>query len=409
MGLATAEDYAGVMSQRVASESRPLAASWLVRLKEILPVAANEVFASDQLLDHIPSLVVEIAAYLSAPSDNEIAANAAVMAKASELGILRHQQQASVHQLLHEYEILGDILEGFLIEETARLGLRPSTAECFQVQHRLTRAVRVLMRTTVDTFVAEYTSTIQGQTERIQAFNRTASHEMRSPIGTLVFAATLLDTAGVRQDPQRLDKVVATVRSSAERLTWLVENLQRIARMGDTIDVPSQQRVDLGVLATEVVRQVQDMADKRGVSIRVADGLPTLVADPARVELVLLNLVSNGIKYADPAKPAPFVEIAAAETPGEVVAQTVTIRVLDNGLGIPKVDLPTIFERFFRAHAHLDDQLRNTGNGLGLAIVGDCVQALGGTIRCESKEGGGTCFYITLPLSSGVHSSNSPG
>jgi hypothetical protein len=92
MGSATAEDYAGVMSQRVASESRPLAASWLVRLKEILPLAANEVFASDQLLDHIPLLVVEIAAYLSAPSDNEIAANAAVMAKARELGILRHQQ-----------------------------------------------------------------------------------------------------------------------------------------------------------------------------------------------------------------------------------------------------------------------------------------------------------------------------
>src|SRR5436190_23564215 len=121
---APVQDYAGVMSQRVASESRTLARSWLVRLKEILTVEANEVFASDQLLDHIPSLVSEIAAYLSAPSDNEIAANAAVMAKASELGILRHEQQASVHQLLHEYEILGDILEGFLIEETVRLGLR---------------------------------------------------------------------------------------------------------------------------------------------------------------------------------------------------------------------------------------------------------------------------------------------
>ena len=398
MGSATVEDYAAVISQRVASESRPLAASWLARLKEILPVEANEVFASDQLLDHIPSLVMEIAAYLNAPTDNEIAANAAVMAKARELGILRHEQKASVHQLLHEYEILGDILEGFLIEETARLGLQPSIGECFQVQHRLTRAVRVLMRTTVDTFVAEYTSTIQAQTERIQAFNRTASHEMRSPIGTLVFAATLLDTDSVRQDPERLTRVVATVRSSAERLTWLVENLQRIARMGDTIDVPSQQRVDLGVLATEVARQVKDMAEARGVTIRVADGLPTLVADPARVELILLNIVSNGIKYADTAKPGPFVEIAA-EPPGEEPAQAVTIRIRDNGLGIPKHDLSTIFERFFRAHAHLDGQLGNSGYGLGLAIVGDCVQALGGTIRCESIDGEGTSFYVTLPFS----------
>ena len=398
MIAATAEDYAGVMSQRVATESRTLSGRWLARLKEILTVPANEVFASDQLLDHIPSLVEEIASYLSTATDNEIAANAAVMEKARELGVLRHEQHATVHQLLHEYEILGDILEAFLIDETERLGLHPSVAECFQVQHRLTRAVRVLMRTTVDTFVAEYTATIQSQTERIQAFNRAASHELRSPIGTLVFAAALLDTDVVRQDPGRMTKVAATVKSSAERLTWLVENLQRIARMGDTIDVPSQQRVDLGVLATEVGRQVQDMATARGVAIRVTDGLPTIVADPAQVELILLNIVSNGIKYADAAKPESFVEIAAADGSGDA-AGTVTVRVRDNGLGIPEADLPTIFERFFRAHAHLDGQLGNAGSGLGLAIVGDCVKALGGTIRCESTVGEGTSFYITLPSS----------
>ena len=399
MIAATAEDYAGLMSQRVAAESRALSARWLVRLKEILSVSANEVFASDQLLDHIPSLVEQIAVYLTAPTDNEIAANAAVMEKARELGVLRHEQQASVHQLLHEYEILGDILEVFLIEETERLGLRPSVAECFQVQHRLTRAVRVLMRTTVDTFVAEYTTTIQAQTERIQAFNRAASHELRSPIGTLVFAAALLDLDAVRQDPPRLSKVVATVRSSTERLTWLVENLQRIARMGDTIDVPSQQRVDLGAIAGEVARQLEDMAAARGVTIRVTEGLPTIVADPAQVELVLLNLVSNGIKYADRSRPESFVDIAPADAGGDADAETCVIRVRDNGLGIPASEVPMIFERFSRAHAHLDGELGNSGTGLGLAIVGDCVAALGGTIRCESIEAQGTSFYITLPLS----------
>jgi hypothetical protein len=86
MITATAEDYAGVMSHRVASESRTLAAQWLGRLREVLTVAPNDVFPSEQLLDHIPSLVNEIAAYLSVPTDNEIAANAAVMEKARELG-----------------------------------------------------------------------------------------------------------------------------------------------------------------------------------------------------------------------------------------------------------------------------------------------------------------------------------
>jgi signal transduction histidine kinase len=399
VSTAAAEDYAGVMAERVASECQAIATRWLVRLKEVLSVSSNEVFPSEELLDHIPLLVCQIAAYLGVPTENEIAANAAVMEKARELGLLRHEQHASVHQLLHEYEILSEILEGFLLHETTRLDLHPSVPECFQVQHRLMRAVRVLMRTTVDTFISEYTATIQDQTERIQAYNRAASHELRSPIGTLLFAAALLERDDVRADPARFAKVVATVRSSAERMTWLVENLQRIARMGDTIDVPSQQRVDLGALAGEVARQLAEMAAARGVSIHVGPDLPTIVADSARIELVLLNLASNAIKYADTSKSDPIVEIAPYEGLAAADENTCTICVRDNGIGIAENDLPAIFDRFFRAHAHRDAELGVTGLGLGLAIVGDCVEALGGTIRCESVSGKGTIFYITLPCS----------
>ena len=398
----TAEDYAAVISQRMAGQRVAIAASWLGRLRELLTVTANEVFPSEQLLDHIPSIVDEIAGYLAAPADEAIAANAAVMDKARELGLLRHAQHASAHQLLHEYEILGEILETFLVEETERLGLRPSVAECFDVQRRLTRAVRVLMRTTVDTFISEYTTTIQEQNERIKAFNRAASHELRSPIGTLRFAAALLDNEVVRHDPVRLAKVSATVKSSADRLAWLVENLQRIARISDPVDVPSEQRVDVTALADEVARQLHEMAQARQVAIRIAPDLPSLVADPARLELVLLNLVANAIKYSDPHKPDPFVEIAGARRAVDAViadeAHTFTFCVRDNGLGIAEADQPAIFDRFFRAHAHRDQELGVSGTGLGLAIVIDCVEALGGAIRCESRTGEGTTFFITLPM-----------
>ena len=401
MTFLTAEDYAAVIGQRIAAERLALSTRWLARLRELLTVAANEVFPSQHLLDHIPLLVDQIARYLTAPESEEIAANAAVMDKARELGLLRHQQRASVHQLLHEYEILGEILEGFLIEETERLNLRPSIAEAFTVHRRLTRAVRVLMRTTVDTFVSEYTATIQEQNERINSYNRAASHELRSPIGTLRFAGALLDNDAVRQDPVRLAKVAATVRASADRLSWLVENLQRLAQMRDVVDVPSEQRVDLTQLAEEVARQITEMAEARGVKIRVAPDLPSLVADPARLELVLLNLVANAVKYSDRTKPEPFVEIVTARRAADEVeptgGATCTICVRDNGLGIPDADQPAIFDRFFRAHAHLDQQLGVSGTGLGLAIVIDCVHALGGSIRCESRAGDGTSFFVTLP------------
>jgi signal transduction histidine kinase len=391
----TANSYDAVIAARMSAERLIISARWLARLRELLTVDLNDVFPSEQLLDHIPSLVGEMAGYLAAPADEEIAANAAVMEKARELGQLRHRQRATAHQLLHEYEILGEILEAFLVDETTQLALQPTVSECFAVQRRLTRSVRVLMRTTVDTFIAEYTATIQEQTDRIKAFNRSASHELRSPIGTLLFAGALLENDAVRHDPQRLSKVAATVRSNAERLSWIVENLQRMARISEPVDGPSEQQVDLRALTQEVARQLDAMAAARGVDIRIAADLPALHADPARLELVLLNLLSNAIKYSDPQKPESFVEVALAPRTGDRAVCVVVVR--DNGIGIPEGDRAAVFERFFRAHAHLDQQLGVSGTGLGLAIVADCVEALGATIHCDSVFGEGTTFSITLP------------
>jgi signal transduction histidine kinase len=395
--VVAAGNYATILSQRVAAERLTLAASWLARLKTLLTVEPNDVFPSDQLLDHIPTLIGAIATYLRAPADEEIAANAAVIDKARELGTLRHQQRASVHQLLREYEMLGELLETFLADETSRLGLTPSTTECFDVLRRLTHAIRMLMRITVETFISDYTATIQEQNDRITAFNRTASHELRSPIGTILFASTLLDKDAARlsHDAGLLAKIGATIRVNAERLGWLVANLQRIARLSEPLDVPSQQQIDVDTIATEVARQLQDMATAKHVSIRVAAGLPSLSVDPARLELVLLNLVSNAIKYSDPSKPESYVEMAPSHDDADSMHSTIAVR--DNGLGIPEADQEGIFERFFRAHAHLDDQLGITGSGLGLAIVADCIEALSGSIRCESAPGLGTTFYVTLP------------
>src|SRR5205814_715980 len=159
------------------------------------------------------------------------------------------------------------------------LGIQPTVEEAFEVQRRLTRSVRVLMRTTVDTFISEYTATIQEQTDRIKAFNRSASHELRSPIGTLMFAGALLENEVVRGDARRLSKVATTVKSCAERLSWIVENLQRLARMSEPVDGPSEQQVDVGSLAVEVARQLEEMAALRNVSLRVAADLPALHAD----------------------------------------------------------------------------------------------------------------------------------
>lgn len=397
MTVVTAEDYAGIVSQRVAAERHTLAAHWLGRLNALLTVDANEVFPSTQLLDHIPALIAEIAAYLRAPVDEEIAANTVVIDKARELGLLRYQQQASVHQLLREYEILADILEAFVVEETDRLGLRPSVAECFDLLRRLTRSSRTLMRTTIDTFVSEYTTAIEDRNNRIKSFNHMASHELRSPVGTLMFAAAALEREEVRADENRMAKLASTIGTNVHRLSWLVDNLQRVSRLIDSVDGPNEQVIEVSTIAQEAVRQVQDMAASRNVRVTVAPNLPQVCGDPARLELALMNLVSNGIKYSDPDKSGCFVEISPV-TDRTLPERACAIAVRDNGLGIAEADRSAIFERFFRAHAHLDGKLGVTGTGLGLAIAAECVRAMGGSIDCDSVVGEGTCFVITLPL-----------
>lgn len=392
--IAATNSYVGTLSQRLAAERVGLSARWLARLKELLPVEANDVFPSEQLLDHIPVLIGAIAAYLRAPADEAIAANTAVMDKARELGALRHEQQASVHQLLREYEILAEILETFVAEETSALGLSPTSDECFEVLQRLMRSTRALMRTTVDTFVAAYTATIQERNDRIKRFNQMASHELRSPVSTLLFAGTLLAADIGRADPERLAKLGATVRSNAERLSWLIDNIQRLTRLTDPLDTASEQLVEVSTIAAEVSRQLTEMAAARGVSIEVAPNLPAVTVDPARLELVLLNLVSNAIKYSDSAKSTPTVNVGVVSN-AETGSMTICVR--DNGLGIPQAAQEAVFDRFFRAHAHLDGKLGVSGSGLGLTIVAECVRAMDGSVRCESAEGEGTAFFVTLP------------
>src|SRR5688572_33480786 len=118
--------FAEVIAARIAAEHAMLAARWFARLHDLLPVGAQDVFPSDQLLDHIPTLIVDIGEYLKAPQEQAIAANTCVVEKARELGTLRHQQRASLHQVLREYQLLGGILVRYVQDETIRLMLSPA-------------------------------------------------------------------------------------------------------------------------------------------------------------------------------------------------------------------------------------------------------------------------------------------
>jgi two-component system OmpR family sensor kinase len=147
-------------------------------------------------------------------------------------------------------------------------------------------------------------------------------------------------------------------------------------------------------MTEDVIDQLREMADARGVEVRILAPLPAVTIDAARLELVLVNLISNAIKYSDPAKPQRLVEIAPA--PGSR-PEVCAISIRDNGIGIPETDLRSIFARFYRGRPERDQELGTTGLGLGLSIVADCVDAVKGDIRVQSTVGEGTTFFVELP------------
>ncbi len=385
-------EFGDLIAERMRAEHQMLAARWFERLVELLPVDAREVFPTESLLDHIPALIVEIGAYMRQPEADAIAANTAILEKARELGALRHAQQASLHQLLREYHVLSGVLVTFVLEEMDRLGVAPAPSAGVILVARLHQAVDVLTQSTVEAFVALYAQTITDQRERLEQFTRMAAHEWRQPLGALQFGVKLLKVESL--DQARTHRTLEIVERNVDQLVALTQKLETVARINDAGDNLLDQEVSVATVANEAARQLREMADARSVEIRVSDTLPTLTVDVGRLELTLVNLLSNGIKYSDATKPERYVEITGVDSGDELCR----IMVSDNGLGIPAASLKTIFHRFTRAHEDRDELKYVGGMGLGLSIVEDSVQAMQGHIEVVSTEGVGTTFVLTLPM-----------
>jgi len=373
---------------RLTAEHTTLAQAWLERLDQLLDVDRRDVFPTHQLLDHIPDLIREIAAYLRAPAEQEIAANTAVMAKATELGLLRFDQRASVHQVLREYQLLSEVLEAFFAREAAALGERGDATAAVLAVSRASQAVRELQRKTVDAFITRYSETIERQHGQLRSFGRLISHEIRQPLGVLQVLTRLMQEGDVDQTP----RLVATLERNVLRLGDVAGKLERLARVTRSESSPNDQTVDLAAISLDVTRQLADMAEVRDVAFEIDAALPPLTADAGRVELVLMNLIANAVKYSDPDKDERFVRVRADEHDGRP-----RLRVEDIGLGIPPTKRTLIFEEFERAHADRDDELGAQGLGLGLSIVRECMEAMRGTVTVDSREHEGTTFILMWP------------
>ena len=235
-------------------------------------------------------------------------------------------------------------------------------------------------------------------------FITNVSHELKTPSGAIsLLAETITDAA---DDPDAVRYFAGRITKESQRLTELVHKLIELQRAQDAPAMSDAKPMSVVAMTRESIAANEVQADAKRIGIvlslngrvipvEVPEGEPETLDDDVLVRVgrepfttAVKNLVENAIHYS-PAHTTVSVGIG-------VVGDRVRIRVVDQGIGIPKESLGRIFERFYRVDPA---RSRETGgSGLGLAITKHCVQECGGTISVWSREGEGSTFTIELPV-----------
>ncbi|WP_437332316.1 AAA family ATPase [Sorangium sp. So ce394] len=238
--------------------------------------------------------------------------------------------------------------------------------------------------------------------ERRDEFLLVASHELKTPLTSLKMQAHLIERLLRRYQrselaPERLDAALQVLNRQIARLAHLVNELLDVTRLSAGQLTLARAPVDLAALVREIVeRMSQQLADARcGVQLDLDEAVVGRW-DPSRMEQVLINLLSNAMKYG---AGGPIHVMVRGQ------ADRALLVVRDHGMGIAEADQARIFERFERAVS-----VRNFGGlGLGLYIVRWIVTAHGGTIRVESEPGAGATFIVELPLNAAEAETDTDG
>jgi signal transduction histidine kinase len=236
---------------------------------------------------------------------------------------------------------------------------------------------------------------IRRDRDRSRDFLADVSHELRTPIAALrTFNELLADEPAM--DAETRHEFIEQSRQQIERLDWLATNLLELSKLESGLVLLDLRPDDLRAVVENSVQQQMPSAERKGVRLTVS--VPTVPIrqrhDPQRIGQVLSNLIGNAIKFT-PA--GGHVDVTLEQT-----REGAELRVVDTGVGIDPVELPMVFERFYRgAQAH---ESRAAGSGLGLSIVRSIVEMHDGRIAITSTPGAGTQVSVALPRDVSVSS-----
>lgn len=208
------------------------------------------------------------------------------------------------------------------------------------------------------------------------------SHELKTPLTTIVLDAGLLRSRGDQLDLEMRTMMAAEIADEGQRLARIIDNLLVLARGGEVTTEP----VLLGRLVKRVITRHQSLHPDRGIAVEIEPDV-VVTAQPLHIEQVVLNLLSNAEKYSPP---RTTIRVSVRRGDGEA-----EVSVADHGAGISDAEVDHIFGAFYRSPSTAGEQ---PGIGVGLAVCKRLVEAQSGRIWVSRREDGGAQFSFTLPL-----------
>ena len=211
------------------------------------------------------------------------------------------------------------------------------------------------------------------------------SHDLRTPLASITGALSSLKEEGHHLEPDAKIELIDTALGEAARLNRFVRNLLDMTRIESGALKPKIELNEIQDLVSSALAILGQLSNPK-IEVHVSGSLPLIPMDFVLMTQVLVNLVDNALKYS-PAK-------ASIEIGAKAKDEWLGIEVADHGPGLPEEDLQRVFDKFYRVHRPEGV----SGTGLGLSICKGIVEAHGGLIRAENKEGGGAKFIVMLPM-----------
>jgi two-component system, OmpR family, sensor histidine kinase KdpD len=213
------------------------------------------------------------------------------------------------------------------------------------------------------------------------------SHDLRTPLSSIIGAAGSMLQADVDWGPDERHEFLQTIEQEAERLNRIVGNLLDLSRIQGGTLVPALDWHDSALVLREALHRLTPITRGHRLLVSVPEDLPPVYIDPVEIDQVVANLVENAVKYTPS---GGEISVSAAVDDGEL-----RVSVADQGPGIANEALPRLFEPFYRAPAA--QAVRGSGLGLGLAVARGLVTAHGGRTWAENEDGRGARFTFAIP------------